>query len=86
MMQNPECKGCGASVRLSAAEVQRIIAEYFQGRQVATVDNLEYERRLAICHACDRLEYGTTCSHCGCLVQVRAKLADQNCPGVPAQW
>ena len=86
MMQDGECKGCGASVRLSEAEVQRILAEYFQGRPVATVDDVEYERRLAICRSCDRFDYGTTCRHCGCLVQVRAKLADQSCPGVPARW
>jgi hypothetical protein len=86
MMQEAECKGCGASVRLSDAEVQRILAEYFQGSPAAMVDDAGYERRLAICRACDRLDYGTTCRHCGCLVQVRAKLADQHCPGLPARW
>jgi hypothetical protein len=86
-MEDPEdCKGCGASVRLSDGEVQRIIAEYFQGRQVAVVDDAEYQRRLAICRSCEQLVYGATCRHCGCLVPVRAKLADQPCPHVPPQW
>ncbi|MGE5608238.1 MAG: DUF6171 family protein [Bacillota bacterium] len=86
MRDQAECKGCGVSVRLSDAEVQRILAEYFQGREIATVDDAEYERRLTICRACDQFEYGTTCRHCGCLVQVRAKLADQTCPHIPSQW
>jgi hypothetical protein len=86
MMQDQDCKGCGASVRLSDAEVRRILTEYFQGRAVSTVDDAEYERRLAICDACDSLQYGTTCRHCGCLVQVRAKLADRDCPGIPPKW
>ena len=86
MTQARECKGCGASVRLRDADVHRILTEYFQGRAVVTVDDAEYERRLAICRSCDSLHYGTTCRHCGCLVQVRAKLADQNCPGLPNKW
>lgn len=86
MMHDQDCKGCGASVRLGDAEVHRILTEYFQGRPVSTVDDAEYERRLAICRACDSLQYGTTCRHCGCLIQVRAKLADRDCPGLPAKW
>lgn len=86
MSEDRECKGCGASVRLSAGEVQRILAEYFDGREVSVVDDAEHERRLAICRSCDQLVYGTTCLHCGCLVEIRAKLAEQRCPHVPAKW
>lgn len=39
-----------------------------------------YEQRLASCAACPSLQYGTTCAHCGCIVQVRAKLKDKGCP------
>lgn len=45
-----------------------------------------YRERLTSCHACPSLLYGTTCSHCGCIVRVRAKLSVKHCPnpGAPA--
>lgn len=49
-------------------------------RGVKLTDDAEYRRRLAICMKCDKLEYGSTCSQCGCVVHVRALLYDGKCP------
>ena len=39
----------------------------------------EYERRLGVCRACDRLNAGT-CEACGCYVELRAAVRRQKCP------
>lgn len=85
-MDDSGCKGCLASVRLAPGEVQRILAEYFDGRAVPQVDDAAYHARLAVCSSCPDLLYGTTCRHCGCLVAVRAKLAEKSCPATPSRW
>jgi hypothetical protein len=75
-----ECKGCRATVRLRRGDVERIIGEYLREHSGTLVDEGLYQRRLASCRACADLEYGTTCRHCGCLVELRARLADKQCP------
>lgn len=80
------CKGCGISVRLSPAEVDRILSEYFRDQPVAVVDDATYASRLSICQHCPDLTYGTTCRYCGCLVAVRAKVAMKDCPAAPPRW
>ena len=45
----------------------------------------EYERRLAICTACDRLLSGT-CGVCGCYVEMRAAAKNNSCPAVVPKW
>jgi hypothetical protein len=82
----PGCKGCRASVRVSESEVRRIISEHFEGQEVALATDGEYARRLAVCQSCPDLQYGTTCRHCGCLVAVRAKLAERSCPAPVDRW
>lgn len=80
------CKGCRASVRLKPGEVDRIVAEYLLEHPGSLADETLYRSRLANCRACEDLQYGTTCRHCGCLVEVRARLLDKICPrpGRPA--
>jgi len=80
------CKGCSASVRLAPGEVDRILSQYLQGRPGGLVDEVTYADRLAICRGCPDLQYGTTCRHCGCLVEVRAKLSDKSCPAAVSKW
>ena len=41
----------------------------------------EYHRRLEICRACESLISGT-CVKCGCYVELRARLKNQDCPDV----
>ena len=38
-----------------------------------------YEKRLAVCRSCDFL-VGATCNACGCYVEMRAAVAEQQCP------
>jgi len=43
------------------------------------VPEKEYEARLAVCKACDRLNAGT-CNACGCYVELRALTGVSHCP------
>ncbi|HEV7300687.1 MAG TPA: DUF6171 family protein [Tepidisphaeraceae bacterium] len=81
------CRGCSATVRLAAGEVQRLLADYLSANPAATiVDDATYAHRMNACGTCPDLKYGTTCRHCGCLVAVRAKLAGKACPAVMPVW
>jgi hypothetical protein len=80
------CPGCGVSVRLSRGELERIIFEYFRDRRPELAPDEEAERRLALCGICPDLQYGSTCRHCGCLVELRARLADKSCPAPSPKW
>jgi len=79
-MNDPQCKGCSASVRLSPEEIKKLFGETMRVKDIKVVSEEEYQRRLAICKACPSLQYSTTCSHCGCIVEIRAKLAASRCP------
>ena len=49
-------------------------------RGIRLVSEEKYAERFGICEACDKLLYGSTCSVCGCVMQVRSRLADGRCP------
>lgn len=83
-MREPTCKGCSASVRLKQSEVDRILEDYLRENPAPLVSDVAYADRLRVCRDCSQLQYGTTCSHCGCLVQVMAKLRDKHCPSPQA--
>ncbi|WJH26963.1 DUF6171 family protein [Paenibacillus sp. CC-CFT742] len=74
------CKGCSDqhAVNISDSKMARLVEIASRSRPV--VQDEEYERRLSCCADCPGLQYGTTCRYCGCLVQVRAKLAESTCP------
>jgi hypothetical protein len=76
----PLCKGCRATVRLKPGEVERILAEYLRDHPEKLAGESLWQSRLTHCRGCADLEYGTTCRHCGCLVDVRARLAAKACP------
>lgn len=80
------CKGCSASVRLSPGEVERILAEYLRSSPGVLADEAEAQRRLGMCRECPDLRYGTTCRHCGCLVEVRVRLAEKRCAAPAPRW
>lgn len=81
-----DCPGCGLSVRLGAGEIERLVAEYFRGSPPELAGDEEAEGRLALCGACPDLKYGSTCRWCGCLVEVRARLAGYACPAPIPRW
>jgi hypothetical protein len=81
------CKGCSADVKVTDEQIQRLISKI---KADACVTDELYAKRLEVCGNCASLAYDTTCMHCGCLVQVRAKLKDKGCPhpqqAVREQW
>ncbi|WP_090580787.1 DUF6171 family protein [Paenibacillus sp. OV219] len=73
------CKGCSASVHVTDEQLERVLRKLAL-HQGSCVSDSQYETRLSNCAACPSLQYGTTCAHCGCFVQVRAKIAAKDCP------
>lgn len=57
-----------------------MIEKYRDAIKVADrVTEENYERRLAVCRECDRLNAGT-CMACGCYVELRAVAKVSRCP------
>lgn len=80
MTMNVEpCKGCRASVHVKDGVIEHALGELTAQGSILVEDD-EYQRRLAQCATCDAFVYGTTCRICGCLLPVRARLADKSCP------
>ncbi|GGA40783.1 DUF6171 family protein [Paenibacillus physcomitrellae] len=79
MAVNQTCKGCSADVWVTEAQIQKLLAG-MEGKGFSFVSETVYQTRLAVCRTCPSLVYGTTCSHCGCLVEVSGKLAGKKCP------
>lgn len=73
------CKRC--LLREMAEADMAMIDKYKEAiKSEDRVDNTEYERRLAICKECDKLNAGT-CASCGCYVELRALATGSRCPG-----
>lgn len=83
-MKAEGCKSCGdrvsAGKRISPELIDEALAGLARVRRLRLVNEEEYEYRLSRCRECRYLELGATCLQCGCIVQVRAKLADASCP------
>lgn len=75
-----KCKRCNIKTVLTEADIQKMIDEVTAMRGVRLADNSVYLARFAVCSECDKLMYGSTCGVCGCVMQVRARLADGKCP------
>lgn len=73
------CKGCMGSVFGSSEDIEKLVNEQLE-LETDLVDDDLYQKRLDICKNCPSLSHDTTCSHCGCFVQFRAKLAYKHCP------
>ena len=83
----PGCPACGVSVRVSPAEVERILNGMLASGAVRRADEQSAIRRLELCRTCPSLDYGTTCRYCGCLVDILARLAGKRCPHpAGARW
>lgn len=74
------CKRCGLKTVLTEEDVNKAVEQVRSMKGIKLVGDDEYKRRLDICHECEKLEYGTTCMLCGCIVNVRAIMADGKCP------
>ena len=65
---------------LSEEEIQKAVDDITRIKGVRLVAEAEYTRRFGICLECPHFMYGSTCDVCGCIVHVRARLADGRCP------
>jgi hypothetical protein len=75
-----KCKRCGLKTVLSETDIQKMVDEITGMKGIRLVSEEIYGSRFEICKECDRFVYGSTCSVCGCVMQVRARLADGKCP------
>jgi len=72
------CKRC--LLREMSESDQANIKKYKDAIKSADrVSEQEYEKRLAICKDCDKLNAGT-CNACGCYVELRALTLVSKCP------
>ncbi|MFT3789370.1 MAG: DUF6171 family protein [Tepidisphaeraceae bacterium] len=83
-----DCIGCADGPHETARERGRAIAGELPSRERGphAHEAATYADRMATCRSCPDLQYGTTCRHCGCLVAVRAWVAEKACPAVPERW
>lgn len=75
-----KCKRCGLKTVLAESDIEKMVDDVRHMKGIRLVDDDEYKKRLEICGSCEKLEYGSTCALCGCVVQVRAMLKDGRCP------
>lgn len=80
MEKNNDCPGCQGTVRIDEAEIRRIFNEKIAVKKVKLAAPDVYQTRLEICKQCSGLDYETTCRYCGCIIQIKAKLAGAYCP------
>ncbi|NOV02070.1 DUF6171 family protein [Paenibacillus planticolens] len=87
MLENRACKGCREEFKVTEAQIDRMLqAPIFQSYEACVPDSV-YLERLSMCSKCPKLLSGNTCSLCGCIVRVAAKLKDKSCPYPgAAQW
>ncbi|MDT8717693.1 hypothetical protein IAI10_13570 [Clostridium sp. 19966] len=74
------CKGCSASVRIVSEDIKKMIDEIVTSNSFDLVSQNIYNDRIVQCSSCTYLDYDTTCRQCGCIVQIRALLANKDCP------
>ncbi|NOW88024.1 hypothetical protein BCD91_000047 [Clostridium beijerinckii] len=74
------CKGCSASVRIASDDIKAMVLSIINSRNFNIVPEGIYSKRLQQCGNCKYLEYNTTCTQCGCIVQIRALQQDKDCP------
>ena len=75
-----KCKRCGLKTVLSESDINKMVDEVMAMKGVRLADENVYLKRFETCEGCDKLMYGSTCTVCGCVMQVRARLADGRCP------
>lgn len=75
-----KCKRCGIKTVLSDTDIKKMVEDVRNMRGVRLAEDGIYKERLAVCAECDKFMYGSTCSLCGCVMQVRAMLKDGGCP------
>jgi len=80
MAKTDECKGCQRDAWLSDEEIELIYKNAIESMDTELADDEVYKARLDKCFECNALLYGATCVHCGCIVQVKARVLNASCP------
>lgn len=80
MDTDKDCPGCRGTVWMDEAEIRKIFSEKIAVQKVKLAASDVFQNRLEICNHCSDLDYGTTCRFCGCIVQIKARLAGAYCP------
>ena len=75
-----KCKRCGLKTVLKESDIQKMIDEVTSMKGIRLASDAEYTHRFNVCAECESLMYGSTCAVCGCVMQVRSRLADGKCP------
>lgn len=75
-----KCKRCGLKTVLNEKEINKMVSDVRAMKGVKLADENTYQSRLDVCGKCEKLEYGSTCMACGCVIKVRALIADGKCP------
>ncbi len=79
-MEKRSCRRCGLKTVLTQEEIDKAVSAVIGMKGIRLADEETAEARMKACRACERLEYGSTCALCGCLIEVRCRLADSRCP------
>lgn len=86
MRDTEECKSCNISIVVSNNQIDNMLAQLESNTEFLLTDIKTYRERLEKCSICKNLIMGNTCSKCGCIVQIRARLYHKNCPMVNGLW
>ncbi len=65
---------------LSDEDIRKMTDEVTSMKGVRLAREEIYASRMKVCAECEKFLYGSTCGVCGCVMQVRARLADGKCP------
>ncbi|MGN0294957.1 MAG: DUF6171 family protein [Lachnospiraceae bacterium] len=80
MMEDREKRVCIRCLLRDMAEADKAMIEKYKAaiKKADQVQDEEYERRLAVCKGCEKLNEGT-CLACGCYVELRAAMKAAHC-------
>lgn len=73
------CKGCREEYRVTEQQITRVLSSMKLSQEQCVTDEV-YEERLQICSGCSKLMDQHTCTLCGCIVPIVAKIKDRKCP------
>lgn len=75
------CRGCRDEFRVTGDRIRRMLSSpMFDSDSGQCVPDDVYKARLGQCRACPKLVQGHTCTLCGCIVDIAAKLKAKRCP------
>lgn len=79
------CKGCRDDYKVNDEQISRLLAKLAPEH---CVSDAVYRYRLGQCDGCSKLQGGVTCTACGCIIPVVAKLKARGCPlpGETKRW